>query len=260
MACAGRRGRLASTLKWPRCGSTCERLGEPTAELPTYAQVVAAICERATDRDYALTASGGFPGELNNGWRAKGVATFDCEYGFSCMGYELSGGWGAAMARSMLEPDGDTIVFVGDGSYLMLNSDLYSSVLSGHKMIVVLCDNGGYAVIERLQVGQGGEPFNNLWSDVETPGGKVGVDFVAHAISLGCEARKVATIDEFGEAFDWARTTDRTTVIVIDTDPHAWTEGGAWWEVGVPETSDRPSIQQARQALDAAKAKQRRGV
>ena len=212
-----------------------DRLAEPTDGLPTYAQVVRVINERATADDYALTASGGFPGELNNGWWSHAVATFDCEYGFSCMGYELSGGWGAAMARSNLAPDGETIVFVGDGSYLMLNSDLYSSVLSGHKMIVVVCDNGGFAVIERLQVGQGGEPFNNLWTDVHTPGAAVRVDFTGHAAALGCEVRRVATIEELGEAFDWARTTDRTTVVVIDTDPHAWTEGGAWWEVGVPE-------------------------
>ncbi len=237
-----------------------DRLAEPHDGLPTYAQVVRTICDRATEHDYALTASGGFPGELNNGWRSHGVMTFDCEYGFSCMGYELSGGWGAAMARAALAPEGETIVFVGDGSYLMLNSDLYSSVLSGHKMIVVLCDNGGYAVIDRLQVSQGGEPFNNLLRDVRAPGGKVVVDFAAHAMAMGCEARKVATIDELAEAFTWARTTDRTTVIVIETDPHAWTEGGAWWEVGVPETSDRPSIQRARQALDEAKKLQRRGV
>ena len=164
------------------------------------------------------------------------------------------------MARRNLAPDGETIVFVGDGSYLMLNSDLYSSVLSGHKMIVVVCDNGGFAVIERLQVGQGGEPFNNLWTDVHTPGAAVRVDFTGHAAALGCEVRRVATIEELGEAFDWARTTDRTTVVVIDTDPHAWTEGGAWWEVGVPEASDRPSIREARQAMDLAKAQQRRGV
>jgi 3D-(3,5/4)-trihydroxycyclohexane-1,2-dione acylhydrolase (decyclizing) len=239
---------------------TLDRLAEPGDGLPTYAQVVGAICDRATEHDYALTASGGFPGELNNGWRAHAVATFDCEYGFSCMGYELSGGWGAAMARSQIAPDGETIVFVGDGSYLMLNSDLYSSVLSGHKMIVVLCDNGGYAVIDRLQVGQGGEPFNNLFADVYSPGEKARVDFAAHAVALGCEARKVSTIAELGDAFDWARTTDRTTVIVIDTDPHAWTEGGAWWEVGVPETSDRAAVQRARRELEAAKARQRRGV
>jgi 3D-(3,5/4)-trihydroxycyclohexane-1,2-dione acylhydrolase (decyclizing) len=228
--------------------------------LPTYAQVVGAICDRATEHDYALTASGGFPGELNAGWRSKGVATFDCEYGFSCMGYELSGGWGAAMARSAIAPDGDTIVFVGDGSYLMLNSDLYSSVLSGHKMIVIVCDNGGYAVIDRLQVNQGGEPFNNLWRDVLSPGEAIRVDFAAHAASLGCEARRVKAIDDLVDAFDWARTTDRTTVIVIETDPHAWTEGGAWWEVGVPEASDHPAIQRARADLDAAKRLQRKGV
>ena len=235
-------------------------LAEPGTGEPSYAQVVRAISDRATGEDYALTASGGFPGELNNGWRSRGVATFDCEYGFSCMGYELSGGWGAAMARATLAPDGDTIVFVGDGSYLMLNSDLYSSVLSGHKMIVVVCDNGGFAVIERLQVGQGGEPFNNLWSDVHAPGGDVRVDFAGHAAALGCEVRRVATVDELGEAFDWARTTDRTTVIVIETAPHVWTEGGAWWEVGVPEVSDHSPINEARQAMDEAKSKQRRGV
>ncbi len=131
----------------------------------TYAQVVGAVSARARGDDYALTASGGFPGELNNGWRSRGIATFDCEYGFSCMGYEISGGWGAAMARARLAPDGRVIVFVGDGSYLMMNSDLYSSVLAGPPMIVVVCDNGGYAVIDRLQVNQGGESFNNLLAD-----------------------------------------------------------------------------------------------
>ena len=105
-----------------------------------------------TPTDYALTAAGGFPGELNNGWRAKGLDSFDCEYGFSCMGYEISGAWGAKMAM----PDREVISFVGDGSYLMMNSDLYSSVLAGHKLIVIVCDNGGFAVIHRLQTGQGG--------------------------------------------------------------------------------------------------------
>ena len=143
-------------------------LAAETDERPTYAQVVGAISARATADDYALTAAGGFPGELNNGWRSKGVATFDCEYGFSCMGYEISGGWGAAMARARLAPDGRVIVFVGDGSYLMMNSDLYSSVLAGPPMIVIVCDNGGYAVIDRLQVNQGGESFNNLLADTRT--------------------------------------------------------------------------------------------
>jgi 3D-(3,5/4)-trihydroxycyclohexane-1,2-dione acylhydrolase (decyclizing) len=191
------------------------------------------------------------------------VASFDCEYGFSCMGYEIAGSWGAAMARQSSgrrSSNGDVITFVGDGSYLMMNSDLYSTVLSGHKVIVVLCDNGGYAVIDRLQVNQGGDSFNNLLRDARIGGELVAVDFVAHAASMGCEARRAGTIDELREAFGWARSTDRTAVIVIETDPHAWTEGGAWWEVGVPESSPSASITAARAELDAAKQHQRRGV
>ena len=144
-----------------RCGRYLDRSPRRRRAAPTYAQVVGALSTTlATPDDYALTASGGFPGELNNGWRSPAVATFDCEYGFSCMGYEISGAWGAAMARR--PAPAESIVFVGDGSYLMLNSDLYSSVLSGHTMIVVVCDNGGFAVIDRLQVNQGGASFNNL--------------------------------------------------------------------------------------------------
>jgi 3D-(3,5/4)-trihydroxycyclohexane-1,2-dione acylhydrolase (decyclizing) len=237
--------------------SYLDAIGAPTSDVPTYAQVVKAISDLAADDDYALTASGGFPGELNNGWRSRSVASFDCEYGFSCMGYETSGAWGAAMAR---HGRGDVIAFVGDGSYLMMNSDLYSSVLSGHKLIAVVCDNGGFAVIDRLQVNQGGESFNNLLRDARIEGELVPVDFAAHAASMGCEARTVTTIDELRDAFTWARTTVRTTVIVIATDPHVWTEGGAWWEVGVPALSERPAIRDARAALDEAKQHQRRGV
>ena len=228
--------------------------------LPTYAQVVGAVSALARDDDYAVTAAGGFPGELNNGWRSKAAATFDCEYGFSCMGYEISGGWGAAMARAGLGSQGRVVVFVGDGSYLMMNGDLYSSLLSGHPMIVIVCDNGGYAVIDRLQVNQGGESFNNLLVDVRHPGELLHVDFAAHAASMGCNAERVATIAELQHAFQRAGVADRTTVIVIATDPHAWTEGGAWWEVGVPETSERASIRAAREAADAVKSSQRVGI
>jgi 3D-(3,5/4)-trihydroxycyclohexane-1,2-dione acylhydrolase (decyclizing) len=176
------------------------------------------------------------------------------------MGYEISGGWGAAIARATIAPEGRVIVFVGDGSYLMMNSDLYSSVLAGPPMVVVVCDNGGYAVIDRLQVNQGGASFNNLLADSRHTGHVVQVDFAAHAASMGCNTERVTTIAELRFAVERARHADRTTVIVIATDPHAWTEGGAWWEVGVPVTSDRPSIRAAREALDAAKADQRLGV
>jgi 3D-(3,5/4)-trihydroxycyclohexane-1,2-dione acylhydrolase (decyclizing) len=226
----------------------------PTDGVPSYAQVVGAVNRMATADDYVLTASGGLPGELNVNWRSKGIATFDCEYGYSCMGYEIAGGWGATMARER----GDVIVLVGDGSYLMLNSDLYSSVLSGHKMIVVVCDNGGYAVIERLQVGQGGASFNNMWETTRAAE-QVRVDFAAHARALGCEAESVSTIAELEAAFERARGGSRTSVIVVPVEAQAWSEGGAFWEVGVPEVSEREEVRAARGALEAGKRLQRVG-
>ncbi len=221
--------------------------------LPTYAQVVGVADRAQQPGDYVLTAAGGFPGELNNGWRAQHLDSFDCEYGFSCMGYEISGAWGAKMARG----DGEVIVFVGDGSYLMMNSDLYSSVLSGHKLIVVVCDNGGFAVINRLQINQGGTPFNNQLEDTRHER-LVYVDFAAHARSMGCLAEDVTTIAELDAALVRARAADRTTVIALHTDAYSWTEGGAFWEVGVPEVSDRPSVQAAYAAMQAGKRQQRR--
>ncbi|MBA3286462.1 MAG: 3D-(3,5/4)-trihydroxycyclohexane-1,2-dione acylhydrolase (decyclizing) [Acidimicrobiia bacterium] len=235
-----------------------DKIASPSAasqdESPTYAQVIGAIDRLAEPTDYAVSAAGGFPGELNNGWRAKGVNTFDSEYGYSCMGYEISGGWGAKMAL----PEREVIVFVGDGSYLMMNSDLYSSVLSGHKLIVIVCDNGGFAVINRLQVNQGGAPFNNLLVDSRVRE-VVPVDFAAHAASMGCHAESVESIAELEAAFGRARAADRTTVIAIRTSAHDWTEGGTFWEVGVPEVSDRPAISAARRAMDAGKRDQRVG-
>ena len=219
---------------------------------PTYAQVIGAVNRLAGPDDYALTAAGGLPGELNVNWLARGVATFDCEYGFSCMGYEIAGAWGARMARTR----GEVFAFVGDGSYLMLNSELCSSVITGHKLIVLLCDNGGFAVIERLQVGQGGASFNNMFEDV---GHRVEVDWVAHARSLGCLAEGVTTIAELEAAFERARAADRTTVIAIETAPHDWTPGGAFWEVGVPAVSPRPEVDAARAKVLQGKGRQRVG-
>jgi 3D-(3,5/4)-trihydroxycyclohexane-1,2-dione acylhydrolase (decyclizing) len=236
----------------------------PGPGVPTYAQVVGVVNRAATSEDYVVTSSGGLPGELNVNWLAKAPGSFDCEYGFSCMGYEISGAWGAAMARAgFASPAGDVagevFALVGDGSYLMLNSDLYSSVLSGHKMIVVVCDNGGFAVIERLQLAQGGVPFNNMiaTSRVVAP---VTVDFAAHAASLGCTAEAVADLDGLDRALARARQAKGTVVIVLRTDPSAWSEGGAFWEVGVPEVSSRPEVLQARQRMDAGKAYQRAGL
>jgi 3D-(3,5/4)-trihydroxycyclohexane-1,2-dione acylhydrolase (decyclizing) len=220
---------------------------------PTYAQVVGAVNRLAAEDDLALTAAGGLPGEMNVNWLAQGVGTFDCEYGYSTMGYEIAGAWGARLAR----PRGEVVAFVGDGSYLMLNSELYSTVLSGDKIIVVLCDNGGYAVIHRLQVGEGGAPFNNMLEDVRRD--YPVVDWVGHARSLGCEAEEVTTIDDLEEAFTRARHADRTTVLVVPTAPDDWTPGGAFWEVGVPEITEREEVSAARERLLEGKRRQRVG-
>ena len=220
----------------------------------TYAQVVGALDRAADASTYVVTAAGGLPGELVAGWRSETVGSFDCEYGYSCMGYEISGGWGAKMAM----PDREVVVLVGDGSYLMMNSDLHSSVLTGHKLIVIVCDNGGYAVINRLQTAQGGVPFNNLIADCRTAE-PVAVDFAAHAASMGCLSETVATVAELEAALGRARAADRTYVIALRTDPYAWTEGGSFWEVGVPESHPRPSVMAARSAMDAGKQAQRVG-
>jgi len=226
----------------------------PNTEPVSYAQVVGAIDRNKQPGDYVLAAAGGFPGEVNNGWRAAEINSFDCEYGFSCMGYEIAGGWGAKMAM----PDSEVIVFVGDGSTMMLNSDLYSSVISGHKMIVIVCDNGGFAVINRLQINQGGVPFNNLLDDCKGPNTEVRVDFEMLAKAQGCNAETVQTITELEAAMDRARASDRTYVIALQTNPYQWTEGGTYWEVGVPEVSNRPSVVAARDDVLTGKQGQRR--
>lgn len=221
---------------------------------PTYAQVIGVLNAQADPEDYIISAAGGLPGELVKGWRVKNPGTFDCEFGFSCMGYELSAGWGVAMA----EREQDVFVMIGDGTYMMMNSDIYSSVLSGHKFILLVCDNGGYGVINRLQNAKGGASFNNLLKDcrVKEP---FHVDFVANAQSMGALARKADSLDALREAIQWAKTTDRTTVIVINTDPNDWTPGDAWWDVGVPEVSMRDSVNRAREEHVAGRNKQRIG-
>ena len=229
---------------------------KPTnAPVPTYAQVVGVVNRKAGDRDPIVTAAGGLPGEVTKGWRVKEPNSFDCEFGFSCMGYEVAGGWGAAMADETRTP----IVMVGDGSYMMMNSDIYSTVLAGHKMIVVICDNGGFGVINRLQNFKGGASFNNLIKDcrVKQP---FAVDFIKHAESMGALGRQVESLTDLEAAMDWAKTTDRTTVISIATDAFAWVPGDAAWDVGVPEVSEREAVRAARKDQDAIRAKQRVGV
>ncbi len=225
------------------------------APVPTYAQVVGIINSKAKDRDLIITAAGGLPGEVMKNWRVKAPNTFDCEFGFSCMGYEIAAGWGAAMA----DPTRTPIVMIGDGTYMMMNSDIYSTVLSGHKMILIVCDNGGYAVINRLQNAKGTPGFNNLIKDcrVKEP---FAVDFAKHAEAMGALTRRVESLADLGDAVEWAQTTDRTTVVTIVSDAFTWTPGDAWWDVGVPQVSERAEVNAASKDQQAGRRKQRVGV
>ena len=243
----------ASLLK-KECGRLRDERNEMKSLLPTYAQVVVATNEVANENDYVLTAAGGLPGELNNNWLTKGIATFDCEYGFSCMGYEISGAFGAAIAQKEMKKSGRVFALTGDGSYLMLNSDIYSAVLHDYPLTLILCDNGGYAVISRLQTGNGAASFRTM---ITEKAGAPRVDFVAHASSMGAETYRVASIRELSTKLDETRASKRVVVIVIETASSTWTEGGAFWEVGIPELSDKPAVNQARVALDKAKKSQR---
>ena len=221
---------------------------------PAYAQVIQAINDLCDD-DYCLSAAGGLPGELTMGWRSKSVGSFDSEYGFSTMRYEIAGAWGARMARD----SGDVIAWVGDGSYLMMNSGVYSTVMTGQKVIFIICDNGGFAVINRLQVNTGGAEFNNLLNTARHER-YFHVDFVKHVESMGAIAEKVESLDDLPDAWARAKAADRSDAIVIDVDPYTWTEGGAWWEVGIPEVSDRDEVLVARAQSDAERKHQRVGI
>lgn len=227
-----------------------DTLRAASGEVPTYAQVVGAVNDLSEPHDYVMTASGGMPGELIGGWRGSGAISMDVEYGFSCMGYELAGAWGAAMAHT----EGLVTTMLGDGSYLMLNSELFSAAFAGHPFVAVVCDNDGYAVIARLQEGQGGKPFNNLLGDCRSAhAAPPRVDFARHAESLGCAVFPASTVDDvrasYAKAREAAVAEKRPAVVVVRTRPDSWTEAGAWWEVGVPEhLSGREGIERGKAA------------
>ncbi|RCS23735.1 3D-(3,5/4)-trihydroxycyclohexane-1,2-dione acylhydrolase (decyclizing) [Phyllobacterium salinisoli] len=225
------------------------------AALPSDAQVIGAVQRQLTAEATVVCAAGGLPGELHKLWRQGAPGSYHLEYGFSCMGYEIAGGLGVKLAK----PDKEVVVMVGDGSYLMLNSEIASSVMLGAKLTIVVLDNRGYGCINRLQMATGGANFNNLLRDThhET---LPDIDFRAHAESLGAEAVKVSSIAELETALERSKGATRTTVIVIDTDPLVTTEaGGNWWDVAVPEVSSRKEVEAARKQYEEARRLQRIG-
>ena len=212
------------------------------------AQILGAVNRAASPGSIVVGAAGGLPGELHKLWRVREPGTYHLEYGYSCMGYEIAGGLGVKLAA----PEREVYVMVGDGSYLMMNSEIATSIQLGRKLTIVLIDNGGFGCINRLQQGCGGASFNNLFAEGS------GVDFAAHAASLGAVSCKVGGIAELETALEAAKAADRTSVIVIASDPVASTrEGGAWWDVAVPEVSPRAEVTAARQLYETALTRQK---
>ena len=249
-AAVGARAMSARVDEWQRAWERAT--AAPRESLPSDAQVIGAVWRSTDENSVVVCAAGGLPGELHKLWRSRRAGDYHVEYGYSCMGYEIAGGLGVKMA----DPNRDVHVVLGDGSYLMLNSELATSVMLARKLTVTVLDNRGFGCINRLQRASGGAAFNTLWADscMETP---PQIDFAAHAASLGAIAEKVATIAELEQALVRARTSERTHVIVIDTDPVQSTEaGGAWWDVAIPEVSVRSEVRAARAAYVEAKKKQ----
>ena len=216
--------------------------------LPSDAQVIGAVQRGGEPSDIVVCAAGGLPGELHKLWQVREVGTYHLEYGFSCMGYEIAGGLGVKMAK----PDRTVIVMVGDGSYLMMNSEIATSIMLGLPLVIIVLDNGGYGCINRLQQATGGAPFNNLFAS-SRHAALPAIDFVAHAASLGARSQKVTSLLALEAAVGEARSADCTSVIVIDTDPAVSTgAGGHWWDVAVPEVSTRQDVKEARRAYDEA--------
>ncbi len=221
---------------------------DPTNALPSDAQVIGAVHRARGSGATLVCASGGLPGELHKLWPAGAPGSYHMEYGYSTMGYEIAGGLGVKLAK----PDDDVIVMLGDGSYMMMNSEIASSVMLVKKLTIVVLDNRGFGCINRLQMATGGANFNNLLKDTKhevLPE----IDFAMHAASMGAWSRKVASIAELEAGLAEAAGVDRTTVLVIDTDPLIATEaGGTWWDVAVPEVSVRPQVNAARREYEEA--------
>jgi len=226
---------------------------DPTNALPSDAQVIGAVHRARGSGATLVCASGGLPGELHKLWPAGAPGSYHMEYGYSTMGYEIAGGLGVKLAK----PHDDVIVMLGDGSYMMMNSEIATSVMLGKKLTIVVLDNRGFGCINRLQMATGGANFNNLLKDTfhET---LPEIDFAAHAAAMGAWVRKAASIAELESALAEAEKVERTTVLVIDTDPLISTEaGGHWWDVAVPEVSVRPQVNAARKEYEEALKGQR---
>jgi 3D-(3,5/4)-trihydroxycyclohexane-1,2-dione acylhydrolase (decyclizing) len=227
--------------------------------LPAQTEILGALNEFMGERDVVVQAAGSMPGDLQMLWRARDPKQYHVEYGYSCMGYEIAGGVGAKLADSGRE----VFVLVGDGSYLMMAQEIVTAVAERIKLTIVLVDNRGFASIGSLSESLGSQRFGTSYRyrNPETgllDGDVLPVDLAANAASLGADVLRARTVAEFREALQRAKSSDRTTVVCIQTDPLAPVPSSqAWWDVPVAEVSALASTQKAREAYDEAKRVQR---
>jgi 3D-(3,5/4)-trihydroxycyclohexane-1,2-dione acylhydrolase (decyclizing) len=227
--------------------------------LPAQTEILGTLNEFMDDRDVVVQAAGSMPGDLQMLWRARDPKAYHVEYGYSCMGYEIAGGLGIKLAA----PDREVFVLVGDGSYLMMATEIVTAVSEGIKLVIVLVNNQGFGSIGSLSESLGSQRFGTRYryrdqATGQLDGGPLPVDLAANAASLGAEVLKAATIKEFAAALEQARAADRTTVVYVETDPLAPVPSSeSWWDVPVSETSALESTQRARAAYEAAKRDQK---
>ena len=227
--------------------------------LPTQGEVLGLVNELSDPRDVVLCAAGSMPGDLHKLWRTRDSKGYHVEYGYSCMGYEVAGGIGAAMAE---RGDRDVFVMVGDGSYLMMATELVTAVQEGVKIIVVLVQNHGYASIGSLSESLGSQRFGTRYryraeGSGRLDGEKLPVDLAANAESLGVEVVRVNSAEAFGKAVVAAKESPTSTVIHVETDPLVPAPSSeSWWDVPVSETSTLESTQRAYETYRSAKADQ----
>jgi 3D-(3,5/4)-trihydroxycyclohexane-1,2-dione acylhydrolase (decyclizing) len=227
--------------------------------LLTQAEVIGLVNELSDPRDVVVCAAGSMPGDLHKLWRTRDPKGYHVEYGYSCMGYEVAGGLGVRLAC----PDRDVFVMVGDGSYLMMATELVTAVQEGIKIITVLVQNHGYASIGSLSESLGSQRFGTKYryrnrQTGRLDGDKLPVDLAANAASLGVDVIRTATGAELADAIKKAKSAQRSVVIHVETDPLIGApDSESWWDVPVSATSTLDSTQQARMTYDEHKATQR---
>ena len=205
-----------------------------------------------------MCAAGSLPGDLHKLWRARDPKGYHMEYGYSCMGYEIAGGLGVKMAA----PDREVYVMVGDGSYLMMAQEIHTAIQEGFKLNIILLDNHGFASIGGLSEACGGGGFGTEYryrDNGSLSGATVPVDFVANAASLGALAVRACSLDELKQALLASKSSERTTVTVVEVDREPRVPGyESWWDVPIAEVSESEGVRAARRAYEAAVKRERR--